>query len=312
VTIINDPKNGTATVDKITGLVSYIPKTDFVGNDSFIVNICDSGTPKYCANDTIYITVNSTGKKPVVGLAKSASNPILKTDGSFDITYTLTVQNLGNEDIRDIKLYDDLKKTFPLPSTFSINGGMTVTGDLMANSGFDGLNDTTLTHSGNKLGIGASATIQFIVNVAPNGQFGSFTNQAFVSASGLISKRNSTDLSTDGLTSDPNSDGIPDEHMATLVTLDNTITIPDGFSPNADGVNDVLVIQNIEGYNATLTVFNRWGNIVYEEKNYKNEWNGKSNKGLTAGSVVPDGTYYVLVNLNNGNKPYAKAITIKK
>lgn len=60
--------------------------------------------------------------------------------------------------------------------------------------------------------------------------------------------------------------------------------VPNIFTPNADGENDYFEIFGIEAFpNSTITVFNRWGNVVYENTNYKNTWQGDD---------LPEGTYY--------------------
>jgi gliding motility-associated-like protein len=72
------------------------------------------------------------------------------------------------------------------------------------------------------------------------------------------------------------------------------IVVSDGFSPNGDGVNDAFEIENIEDYpNNELIVYNRWGTIVFDMKNYDNTWDGKSS--ITE-KILPVGTYfYVLI-----------------
>jgi len=66
---------------------------------------------------------------------------------------------------------------------------------------------------------------------------------------------------------------------------------PNVFSPNGDGVNDVWVIPGIEGYpDCVLSVFDRNGRRVLEQKGYTNTWNGTYN-----GQPVPEGTYYFVV-----------------
>ncbi|PAM96066.1 hypothetical protein B4N84_04290, partial [Flavobacterium sp. IR1] len=47
-----------------------------------------------------------------------------------------------------------------------------------------------------------------------------------------------------------------------------------------------------------LQVFNRWGNKVYEAKNYQNDWDGTSNSSVTGSNQLPAGTYYYIININ--------------
>ena len=77
--------------------------------------------------------------------------------------------------------------------------------------------------------------------------------------------------------------------------------VPEGFSPNGDGTNDLLVIRGIENYlNNTFTVYNRWGNKVFEGKPYNNTWDGKSNEGIRiGGDELPTGTYFYVLDLGD-------------
>lgn len=82
--------------------------------------------------------------------------------------------------------------------------------------------------------------------------------------------------------------------------------IPDGFSPNGDGVNDVFEITNIEFLypNYTIEIFNRYGNGMYKGGKDKPGWDGINyeNKGLNGG-VAPNGVYFYVIHFNKDNKP---------
>jgi gliding motility-associated-like protein len=54
------------------------------------------------------------------------------------------------------------------------------------------------------------------------------------------------------------------------------------------------VIEGIELYpNNTITIFNRWGVLVYQETNYQNNWNGTTQSTFTfGGQDLPTATYY--------------------
>lgn len=55
---------------------------------------------------------------------------------------------------------------------------------------------------------------------------------------------------------------------------------PNVITANSDGTNDLFIIQNLEDYDKVeLLIFNRWGNLVYENDNYQNDWDGKDMKG---------------------------------
>ena len=66
------------------------------------------------------------------------------------------------------------------------------------------------------------------------------------------------------------------------------------ITPNHDGKNDVLVIDNIQLYPGnSLAIFNRWGREVYKTTNYQNNWGGDENTAT--------GNYYFLLTLPNGS-----------
>jgi gliding motility-associated-like protein len=75
---------------------------------------------------------------------------------------------------------------------------------------------------------------------------------------------------------------------------------PNGISPNGDGKNDVLIIPGIlRNQPNELTIFNRWGNIVYQTSNYKNDWGGQTDRAfslLAGDNLLPDGTYYYVID----------------
>jgi large repetitive protein len=73
------------------------------------------------------------------------------------------------------------------------------------------------------------------------------------------------------------------------------VVLPNGYTPNGDGFNDFYVIKGIQGYPENqVNIFNRWGSLVFSAKGYVNNWNGFSNDG----NVLPDGTYFIVVDLN--------------
>jgi gliding motility-associated-like protein len=85
--------------------------------------------------------------------------------------------------------------------------------------------------------------------------------------------------------------------------------IPNAFSPNGDGDNDVWVIPGLAQYpDFTLEIYDRWGNIVLDYKNAGRTtpdwWDGISSGrwNYTGGEVLPTGTYFYIINYNEGTK----------
>lgn len=83
-----------------------------------------------------------------------------------------------------------------------------------------------------------------------------------------------------------NGNGCTDTVVIKVIAAD--LEIPNIFTPNNDGKNDVFKITGLESYaGSQLIVFNRWGNEVYRSDNYLNNWDG---------SGLAEGTYYYILN----------------
>ncbi len=68
--------------------------------------------------------------------------------------------------------------------------------------------------------------------------------------------------------------------------------IPNAFTPNGDGLNDCWRIKELSYYpNCEVTIFDRYGQLVYFSKGYKNPWDGTKN-----GQPMTAGTYCYLID----------------
>jgi gliding motility-associated-like protein len=71
------------------------------------------------------------------------------------------------------------------------------------------------------------------------------------------------------------------------------IYYPNIFTPNGDGKNDMFHISAITEYPGSgLIVYNRWGKVVYESKDYRNNWSGDD---------LPEGVYYFMAEINKSS-----------
>jgi len=72
------------------------------------------------------------------------------------------------------------------------------------------------------------------------------------------------------------------------ITVYERVWLPDAFSPNGDGLNDVWVLSGIEAFpEATVTIFNRWGEVIYQsDKGYHQPFDGTA-----GGETLPAGMY---------------------
>ncbi|MBL4668146.1 MAG: gliding motility-associated C-terminal domain-containing protein [Flavobacteriales bacterium] len=80
-------------------------------------------------------------------------------------------------------------------------------------------------------------------------------------------------------------------------TTDNTILIPNVFTPNGDGFNDVFTVGGANLESVKGQIFNRWGQKLFSWNNVKGYWDGKT----PSGSEAPDGTYFYIIKTKGIN-----------
>jgi gliding motility-associated-like protein len=92
------------------------------------------------------------------------------------------------------------------------------------------------------------------------------------------------------------------------------VVVHNGITPNNDGYNDTWIIDYIQDYpNNDVKVYDKWGDLVWEQHGYNNNWEGIGLKN----EKLPDGTYYYVLLLNSDNNAcgaglFKGAILIKR
>lgn len=100
--------------------------------------------------------------------------------------------------------------------------------------------------------------------------------------------------------------GCDTTYTKTIQVLPVKLKIPNIFTPNGDGINDYFEIgygddgrpiNDLSVYflSTKLVIFNRWGRIVYESNDYKNDWDG---------GKLPDGTYFYVLECKGETQNY--------
>ncbi len=90
-----------------------------------------------------------------------------------------------------------------------------------------------------------------------------------------------------------NATGCTETASVSIIELE-TCVIPQGISPNGDGENDTFDLSSYDV--SKLEIFNRNGTLVYEKRNYLDEWHGQTNDG----DALPVGTYFYTMEYQNG------------
>jgi gliding motility-associated-like protein/uncharacterized repeat protein (TIGR01451 family) len=105
------------------------------------------------------------------------------------------------------------------------------------------------------------------------------------------------------------NDGFPDNNSSTVSVMVNRSqcedpgTICNIFSPNGDGVNDTLKLVGSESLytQASLEIFDRYGNSVFQMDGYDSSWDGTGKNGQ-----LPKGTYFYILDLNGDGTDVVK------
>lgn len=103
-----------------------------------------------------------------------------------------------------------------------------------------------------------------------------------------------------------NSCSLEKEVFVDFGNCDAKLLIPDVFTPNGDGVNEDFRIMIIGGIPAKLTIYNRWGEVMFVDQSSNPVWNGK-----IGGSQSENGAYtYIFEYRNESGQEFLKRGTI--
>lgn len=104
-----------------------------------------------------------------------------------------------------------------------------------------------------------------------------------------------------------NAAGCPGTAQITInITADYKVDATNILTPNGDGINDRWVIRNIDSYpDNELKIFDRTGRMVYQRRNYSNDWDGTMN-----GRRLTEGTYYYILTIDGSGKTIKGYVTI--
>ena len=88
--------------------------------------------------------------------------------------------------------------------------------------------------------------------------------------------------------------------------------IPNAFSPNGDGINDSWEIEGFEHFKSSeVTIYNRWGVVVYKASDYQNNWNGTTSSELQKSfTKLPNDTYFYVLIL--GDRQYKGYVYLRR
>ena len=207
--------NGTLTIDpgSTTGTIAVPVLDDELDepDETFAVTLTNAinGTISDADGEATITDNDEPPGSGVVGVAKEAIDTRVTGNGQVRSTIRIHIANVGDGTANRVQVSDDLRLAFPSPAAVSIVAAPRLTGtSLTLNGAYDGVESTDLLTGTDSLEAGASAMVEFTVEVALNGAAGPFENQATAVSEDDAGEENS-DLSDNGSNPDPNGDGDP-------------------------------------------------------------------------------------------------------
>ncbi|MFN0032333.1 MAG: Ig-like domain-containing protein [Flavobacteriales bacterium] len=289
------------TVDFETdGTYQFLPDVDFVGTTTINFEICDSNDPPGCDSGTQtvivvddVITIDSLyiESQSCIGINDGLCKVYFHGGlGSYNIAFTsFNNSSVNNGIVYKNKLQsgtyiltiDDNNDCAP-PATIEITIPLDSSNALHLNETLSNINcydqtaDVQLDISG---GLGSNYTAVWPGGITgmmqPNVQEGNYP---------IIVSDDEGCVET-----------VPLKLLVPDCTLDQ-LFIPEGFSPDGDGVNDVFEMPGIAFFpDNHLTIFNQWGIVVFDWEQYAGHWNGYD---TVSGKLLPAGTYYYVLSVN--------------
>jgi gliding motility-associated-like protein len=314
-----------------------IPSTSFTITGNYTLTVtgiitatgCSNTSENAAANFSINAIPSSTGAKVSAEdtCPNSDSNVTITgisnlPNGTYSLTYLLSGANSGTATIS--VTFTNEGTTFTIPGVSILNNGQT------------SFQITSLTSPSNTCGIsGANALIgnfNVLSDPAPTlidrGELFCGTNVPAPTIADLSANIVGTpnviwyDALTGGTAYSPTEVLINGttyfasvisvngcESLRLPVTVDLTvcdIIIPDGFSPNNDGINDTFEIPNLAVIypNYKLEIYNRYGSLIYTGNRNKENWDGTATEGgLNFGDkLLTTGVYFYILNFNDGTR----------
>lgn len=340
VSILTNSDNGLAVVNN-DNTITFTPENDFYGETSLEYTVTDADGDS--DNATTNITVHQLNNAvPVAGndyaqtiINTSVNIDILANDSGLDdapVSISISKSSKNgtivleeNQSITFTPLQDYIGEVTFRYALTDANGDQSVAEvRVEVLPGINAINDTI------------RMVMNQTINLKPLDNDEGIDNDVIVSILSYPQKGNATINASGMITYDPLFDYIGTDSISYEVCSEENINncsrawiifeirepnveitgnfkIPEGFSPDGDGVNDYFEIRGLEQYDrVTISVFNRWGNVIYKSDNYQNDWDGTTSKTLGGASSLPTGTYfYVIKVVDNGNQ-YKGNVFLKK
>lgn len=208
-------------------------------------------------SDAASVTFQILNKEIILSLTKTSNSIEIFEGDTFD--YIIELTNTGNTSVSDVTITDNLP--FGISYQFSVMESENISDVITEVSGRNISYKIQNLPRGGRLRIILTVKADQLNNPSPL----PIVNTVVVTSS-EVEEMNSTASDTNVI---------------------NPFFIPNVITPNGDGKNDAFEIRGLTRFASTnLVIFNRYGDHVYESKDYQNDW---------AATGLPNGTYYFVL-----------------
>lgn len=327
-TLLCLPTNGTAVV--VGNDIQYTPDSTFIGLDTLCYTICDTGTPQGCDTGYVFFNIFNGNEAPIAVVdydTTTLEDTLIfnvLTNDSDPNGHAFSITSLDCGPYHGTVTYDSITGVFVYVPAVAYLGPDTIcyvicdvppAGPAFCDTAYVFLEVL----SDNRPPVAVIDTMTIPFNMS--GTINVLTNDSDPDGDSIFATiiqlpANGVALLSNGIatyTPNPNftgtdffcyqlcDNGLPSLCDTACVTFyvqaPNELVVPNGFSPNGDGVNDILEITGIELFtNSEFYVFNRYGTVVFDAKAYQNDWNG-----TFKGEQLPEGTYFYKLDPGDGS-----------
>lgn len=292
--------DGTVTFQSI-GTFQFLPDADFAGTAQINYQLCDNNVPAGCITGfkEMYVRSNMLSLSNVVVEEESCQHI---QDGQFNAQlagglgpFVFSWDNISSNATSQRFIYRNNQQSGS--HTLQVTDMSTCASDTLFAINIPLNSDTYLLLSSETSAINCYQQIATVQLEASGGFGNSYTLQWL---NGLVGN-SQTEINAgvyDILVSDNVgcSDTLQIEVVVDPCSFDALI-IPEGFSPDGDGKNDLFAMPGIEFFpDNELTIYNEWGTQVFDWLGYTGRWNGYDRP---SGKLLPTGTYYYVLKVKN-------------
>lgn len=347
LTILTPPANGTVVVDEVNDVLIYTPNPDFAGTDNFVYNGCADTDPDICGSATVIVTVNPVPDKPI------ANDDVVNTyvNAPINIEPVLNDIDIDDEGL-EFEILDDANNGATtviggeivyyepfdcfLGTDEVIYSVCKIGSSIYCDTATITINVLSANFNAPNLGDDvAEVYIDNIVSIPAlandfdgDGDAIAITELLLDGATGLVEFVGDSifytgvEIGIDEFQYVVCDDNCPFRCDTALVSVTVTtpppgeiiVHVPNSFSPNGDGINDLLEIEGLfPNSRFDLKIYDRYSSLVYENVDQSKTWDGKSNvEFISSSGDVPEGTYYYVLRINGFTDPIAGFIVVKR